>query len=391
MYSTPAAAADPDMSRPIQTSLQPIRGRRTIIIATQTLNNGVVFSNGLYQNIFTLYRLMEALGYLPFFLVNTKDQEPAGYLIGCRVLTLEEFAKKPIPVHLYLEAGMSLSPENRKILKMLGARSAKLYLGNILNIDTETSMFYPQMNFAHHVVGETDEIWVSPHYEQHREYAAVLNGCSVSKSRIAPYVWDSTFIAAQGTPKWIPAASSAPPTFVIMEPNISFQKNAFLPLWILEAWHRKTGRDLRLVFINGNRFKAMPHSQENILPALDIYNKGFIEFRDRNDMISIMRENPSATFLCHQINNEYNYMILELLWAGFPVVHNGDRWADFGYTFRGCEIGGGVAAIERALTEHGTGGAQVQRSRAETLFWRHSIHNPSVQAGWKELVEKPAA
>ena len=101
---------------------------------------------------------------------------------------------------------------------MGGAKVCKLYLGNILNIDIETPMFYTQMHFAHHIVGEIDEIWVSPHYKQHEEYAAILNHVEpISKSmKIAPYVWDSSILSLDGKRnlQWRPRVSGELETFL---------------------------------------------------------------------------------------------------------------------------------------------------------------------------------
>ena len=118
------------------------------------------------------------MGYAPILVVNDKPKDierVPTILRHVRMITVEEILKSPIPIHLYLEIGMSVDPSLRRLFRTAGAKVAKLYLGNILNIDTETPMFYPGMHFAHHVVGEIDEIWVSPHYKQHEEYAAVLN------------------------------------------------------------------------------------------------------------------------------------------------------------------------------------------------------------------------
>jgi hypothetical protein len=63
-----------------------------------------------------------------------------------------------IPVYGYIEIGMSIDPNLRKFLKMIGSRFVRSHLGNILNIDVETPIFYPDMNFAHHVIGEIDKV-----------------------------------------------------------------------------------------------------------------------------------------------------------------------------------------------------------------------------------------
>ena len=117
-----------------------------------------------------------------------------------RLMSIEEIAKTPIPVKLYIEIGMSIDSNMRRFLKMCGAKICKLYLGNILNIDVETPIFYPSMHFAHHVIGDLDEIWVSPHYTQHGQYARALNHVDIDKKEalVVPYVWDPQILTRDG-------------------------------------------------------------------------------------------------------------------------------------------------------------------------------------------------
>jgi hypothetical protein len=378
-------APDPDMLAPATCThtLPPPIERRVVLIATATIDKGAIFTNGLYQNVYIIYRLCEALGLLPFFLFNKTTDNPEPFLQDCRILTVEGLLKNPIPVHVYIEIGMSIDQSFRKFLKALGAKMVKLYLGNILNIDIETIQFYPAMNFSHHVVGEMDEIWVSPHYEMHREYAGILNQvCDPAAAKIAPYVWDPCFISEHGArlPKWQPINHE---TIVIMEPNISFQKSAVVPLLALEARKRiDPSWNPRIILINGERLKMTAHFSENLLPQLSIHSN--CEFRGRNRIVDILTEAPGATFICHQVNNEYNYMIMELLYCGFPVVHNGERWRDFGYYYAESDAAALLAAYDKTR-DHATDVA-VYKSRAHTLFWRHSIHNPAVQTAWAELL-----
>jgi hypothetical protein len=168
-----------------------------------------------------------------------------------------------------------------------------------------------------------------------------------------------------------------------MEPNISFQKSAIVPLLAIDARKRADPAwSPRVIVINGQRLLASAHFSENVLPTLAI--RPNCEFRGRCSIPEILQECPGATFVCHQVNNEYNYMIMELLHCGFPVVHNGDRWEAFGYSYEGCDLAGLLKAYD-CVREHAVNRA-VYMSRAHTLFWRHSIHNPAVQDAWAGLL-----
>jgi hypothetical protein len=381
-----------DSCRALPISLQPLQSRKVILLATATIHNDSLFVNGLFQNVFILYKLFDAMGYAPILVVNDKPKEierVPTILRHVRMITVEEILKSPIPIHLYLEIGMSVDPSLRRLFRTAGAKVAKLYLGNILNIDTETPMFYPGMHFAHHVVGEIDEIWVSPHYKQHEEYAAVLNHVEpVPKSmKIAPYVWDPCILTLDGTRnlRWRPRLPSETETFVILEPNISFQKSALIPIMIAERNYRMNKRPLEVIVGNGDRLMKNPFFLETIFNNLELVKDNKITFSGRHDIPSIMRDYPHAFGICHQWNNQYNYMTLEYLIAGFPVIHNAPDWSDVGYFYKGHSVSEGAAALLRAQNYHATS-LERYRSFAETLRWRHSPYNPEVQKAWQGLL-----
>ena len=377
-------------------NLEPISKRKIILLATAAINDTNVFANGLFQNVFVLYKMFDAMGYLVMLLVNDKPKtlnNVPKMLHSCRMIVAEELLKEPLPVKAYIEIGMSIDPIVRRFLRMIGSKSYKLYLGNILNIDIETPIFYPSMHFAHHVIEKVDRIWVSPHYGQHAEYASYLNHVippSDLKNMIAPYVWDPSFITRGGelNLQWEPRTKPEDDVIVIMEPNISFQKSSFVPLFAIERWYRKGRRQWKgkVVIVNGVRFKDTPHFVKNIMPHFDIIRDGRVEFTDRRDIVTAMTTWPSALFVAHQYNNEYNYMSLEHFCCGFPVVHNSSSWREFGYSYDGNDIEAASNQIELAHTMHSEK-LDTYKSHAQTLTWRHSPYNPEVHKVWERLLK----
>ncbi len=371
-------------------TLVPRMQRKIVLLASSKITDNSVFTNGLFQNIFFIYKIAEILGYTPIFLFNEKDvsEQRPDFLKNTRVLVLDDLIRNPIPIHTYIEIGMSINPDLRRHLKTLGARVIKLYLGNILNIDIETPTYYIMQNFAHHVVGNSDEVWVSPHYEMHREYAATLNHVALTPEtcKIAAYIWGPEFITKFGTSniRWKPSTDI--PTFLIMEPNISFQKSSIVPLLILEAFHRANPTiTFKVVVGNGDRLRKIPYANNCFLPNLEIHKKNMIEFLDRMDIFTIMQKYPSAYPICHNFNNEYNYMTLEYLHCGYPIIHNSPSWSDAGYYYEGDSIKEGVNALAKALSIH-TDSLDTFIAQSGALIWRHSVNNPKVQEAWKKLL-----
>lgn len=366
--------------------------RPTVLLATAVITEDNLFNNGLFQNVYVMYRMFESMGWLPILIVNVRPEDMKKvpeYMQDLRLISIQEISQNPIPIKLYIEVGMSVDDNMRKFLKLCGAKICKVYLGNILNIDIETPMFY-DMYFAHHVIGDLDEIWVSPHYTQHSEYARAINHLDIAKKEavVVPYVWDPQILTRDGTRNF--SWKKGDEVFLIVEPNISFQKCSLIPLLILECWFRKNP-DWKgeVVVVNGDRLFMIPFFKESIWNTLDIVKAGRVTMKGRMDILTILTTYPSAIPICYQWNNEYNYMVLEYFASGYPVLHNASDWSGYGYYYKDSDIEGASVLIDTIRKFHHTN-KEIFKSHTRSLLWRHSPYNPLVQKRWNEILGKLA-
>jgi hypothetical protein len=357
--------------------------RPRVIMTSVKIPDDQIWANGLFQNVYVIYKMLEAAGIEPYVLVDNNDNNKDAIIHKkFRVLDFKEYAAKPFHVIGYIEMGMSCEPAIRAHFRRMGAKVAKLYLGNILNIDIETVTYLPGVNFSHHVAGELDEIWVSPHYDIHAEYAGSINGLC-GKTRIAPYVWDPIFIEELG---FLYKPVCGPRTFVVMEPNISFQKNSLVPILALEAYYRKFPQNVKeAIIVNGQKFKDNPYFQKNIAPHLTILKNGLLHLMPRAHIVNFARAYPHAIVLQHQVNNQYNYSLLEWVTMGFPVIHNVPLFKEFSYYYEGNDFDAAAVQIQ-AIIEHHDANVETHRGHARQLAWRFSPYNPENISGWLKLI-----
>ena len=356
-----------------------------IVLATNDVNDTSLFLNGLTQNIIVLYDLFETLGYKSYLLQYTRNNsERKEFINRYSTITPDELIKNPIPIHTFIEVGMSLNAITRAHLRSIGAKIVKLYLGNILNIDIETVQNFKSIFFYHHNVGEFDEIWTSPHYKQHIDYAALLNRTEISHGRVVPYVWDSCFITQYGNKEnieWIPSNCM---DIVIMDPNISFQKCYLYSLLLVEAYHKKYPEWKGNVhIINGDKIAINPHAKNFILPSLTLQNR--IVLHERKNIHTILTENRSACFITHQWNNDFNYMTLELMYCNYPILHNSEGWNHYGYYYDINKWNDAIDTLHNALTTHNRT-LNIYKHHAANLIWKHSIHNPEIRTEWDAIL-----
>lgn len=362
--------------------------QKCVFLTSIALPERDVFRNGLYQNIFMLYELIETLGYKAYVLTEKPLHDVSGSEIlhkGFRVIDINEFMAHPFQVYYVIEVAMGLAPHLRSIFKSIGTHVTKLYLGNVLNIDIEISTCIPTMNLSHHIAGELDEIWTSPHYAPNVEYAGIINtgtNGSAPPSRVVPYVWTPRFII--DSPDFVRPTKKS---FTIIEPNISFQKCSLVPLMILESLYRRSPATIEsVVVINGDKICASPYFDLLIKPRLRLVQDGRIKFNERMAICDIMKTWPSNIVIANQILNEYNYIMMEHIYKGFPYIHNCASLADYGYYYEGCNIDSGVAAVERAIQTHDLRKESI-RAEAEQLVWKFSPHNPEILSIWAELLQ----
>jgi hypothetical protein len=207
-----------------------------------------------------------------------------------------------------------------------------------------------------------------------------------SKGIVAPYVWEPMFLSGGGLKvlhaeelPWITR------DLVITEPNISFQKSCLVPLLLAERFAKAypSWRG-RVILMNSDRFATNTHAKA-ILEGLVLHRTGRVLYRGRQTIREIMQQNSGACFICHHVNNEYNYMALELMYSGFPVLHNASVWAEFGYYWSDCAIDSAVAKLHSVLQTHDPDG--VYRADGRQLAWLYSIYNPEVRRAWAQLLD----
>jgi hypothetical protein len=378
-------------STPPITSLQTPTKRHAVILATNDVNDISLFLNGLTQNILILYDLFESLGYDSYLIQHNphNSAEKKNFIHRYRTITPKEIIQYPMPIKLLIEIGMSLDSVTRAYLRSVGAKITKLYLGNILNIDIETIQNCPSIFFNHHIVGEIDEIWTSPHYKQHIDYAALLNQTEMVNGHVVPYVWDPCFINYYGNRdsiEWTPSSDWTTTPIVMMDPNISFQKCFFYSLLLVEAFSKAHPEwKGKLHIINGDRINLQANARNVVLPALSMYQQDRIVLYGRKNIHTILTEFRSGCFITHQWNNDFNYMMLELMYCNYPVLHNSQGWSHFGYHYSIDQWKEAVDTLYRALKDHKQN-LNIYKSHAANLIWKHSIHNPDIQAEWKTFL-----
>ena len=124
---------------------------------------------------------------------------------------------------------------------------------------------------------------------------------------------------------------------------------------------------------------------KTLLPTLFEFTEGRLVLKERQTLQAILKDNPGAAFVCHQVNNDYNYMFLELMSLDFPVLHNSQGWASFGYHWTEKEWTPALSTLYEMLVSH-KDRLPAYRVQAAQVAWKHSIANPVVREEWARII-----
>jgi hypothetical protein len=290
------------------------------------------FANGLYQHIFTFYEFFDKNTDAEVYIISQNlDEENETY----KQIKHDDYRKLKELTYI-LGVGLRYPEKNynelMKICKRENIIAPKFYhivLGNryhnnlmILSKEDSKKDRYIQYN----------EVWISDHFNYSKDYYELYYNCKVN---VCPYIWNPRFITEQMGNARLKGFENGLHV-AIMEPNSSeyfYLKNFIYPLIICERAERHINRAYAFnttqyvkndYFLNLIRNMALLRKKK--LAVLDRYNTPYVFRNHCNVLVSFQRE-------C-----ELNYLYLECLYLGIPLVHNSKALKDYGYYFEDYDV-----------------------------------------------------
>jgi hypothetical protein len=224
-----------------------------------------------------------------------------------------------------------------------------------------------------------DFVWTSPHIAYGLPYLETIYN---ARGAICPYIWEPDFIQTQFTDY----QNNGPRDIYVMEPSISVIKHALIPLTIIEEVYRENPAAFgRATIISGTNYNNKQYFLDNIVRNLSSAraeaNKVF--FTPRANFEEVFKK-PDV-LLGHQWGCELNYLYLEAIYAGLPLVHNSEGLKDLGYYYPGFDTHKGKEQCLEALHNHDE---KKTIEEGRKLLEQFSIHNDSVQKEYTRLINE---
>lgn len=339
-----------------------------------------LFNCGISQQSYFSYLVLKNAGYEVEFLSGDSDYTHFEYTdIPIRNLSFNS-NYDDLDMVLFISSSISRE-EDLNFLKSFNVKIVNQICGNYYMISQEDCLhdcFKRTFFQNYHLI---DEYWVLPMYDHMVSFVESITKKTV---RVMNYVWNSFIIDKYASINNIKIHFNSKLKknkdiyMLIAEPNLSVHKTALVPLCIAEKYNH-TNDNLKKVYC-----LCQPRTEtfKNFINLLDINKQDKLELHDRMilfEVLSQLREkNIPITLVSHQIFNELNFLHLELLHLGYPVLHNCHKIKEYGEYYHQHDINIGANMLKK-----------LNESEYKTNdLWRFDPNNPTNINQYKNIIDK---
>ena len=364
-------------------------------------------SNGLHQNTFLLYRLLQKIENLTPLLIYDAHFLPKGVeaedqidLFGEPVYRLDLFYET---YHLsaLIEVSVAVSSSIAKRLRAAGTKIALCAYGNRYVLDQEAVCFgnLPgdgvNRNFANrNILRETvrrDAVWMSPHFAWQKDY--YKHRFNAVRSYVCPYIWDHEILDRRYEDSGIykeknylfHKGNPANKNIFSTEPNLNVLKTSLFPFQAYSIAYGKVKEEIGDLYLYNSRH-LISHNREatSYFCHFDCTADKKVKFLGR-ELFPKITDSAQIMFH-HHFQNGLNYTLLEAARLGLPVVHNSEFMPELGYYYKGANLTDAAKQIENALRHEERDDLEEYNHQCKKVIEKFWIYNKENLIGYKTLI-----
>lgn len=331
------------------------------------------FSNGLRQNVVFLYHLFKASPNCErVYLVS---QNPPSPKIGKRDFGVDwkndlfPIAEVAEELDYLISLGSALEISTFKALRERGVKVINYKGGNGAVISMEASVADPPRKDAESYSDYDcyDAIWMTPqHMHTYAGWCRTIYRCPVYE---VPQVWNPLFSSVLEYRETIKYGYSPPSKdwrIAVMDPNITVMKTSHMPMLVTEAAYRKKPSAINHMFVAGARRFADHQHFKRFCNLMRLHQEGKLSVEDRFIGWIFIAQHADAV-VTHHWENGLNYLYYEVLYGGYPLIHNSEFLRDYGYYYPAFDVDAGADALIRAHETHDAN-LEAYKARNNILF-----------------------
>ncbi len=359
-----------------------------------------LFTNGIRQNVMNLAKVLgnssrkydvnvvnivDAKNKPDTFEWNTEEIKTVDYLS----LTNEDIKTYDLWIILAVVPPVNdlaifrqLNP-NVKIVSYKGGNNYVNFVEEVIyGLDQPTSKEFG--------AGLYDEVWHIPQQDFNNKY--FYSTLYRTNARLVPFVWDPMFVELHAKllserGRVIEYAPKAGPKNIgVFEPNLSVLKNAIAPMLVAERlYHINPELVDKVLVTNSNKLKENPEFIKFVKSGFDLQRDKKIFFDSRYPIVHYL-SNFTDVVLCHQWGNDLNYLYLDAMYYGYPLVHNAQFIKDAGYYYPFFDYETGAQQLKAALTEYDQN-IEAEKEKNKSALERYlPTHKPMIDA-YDQLID----
>jgi len=312
------------------------------------------WENGLIQNVIFLTQCLREVPFVrEVILLDAGDgaELPAEFLQlvpGSRVARPEQVEQLDLIIEMADLDAAWLAHMRERGAKVVCFVAGQPYAGM-----TESQIFNKPGRVSK--FDRCDEIWLLPEY---REFAAMLRSLHRCPVKLSLYLWAPDFIELRkaalgelGTRYgWRAAQRPAGWRVGMLEPNISVVKSSSIPMLACDQAYRERPEAIHHMLVYNSQHLAEHRTMLHFANSLELVKQHRATFLGRHDVVSVLASHVDAV-VSHQWTDDQNYLYLDVLYGGYPLIHNSLWLGDAGYYYPEFDA---HAAAQALLLAHAT-------------------------------------
>lgn len=336
------------------------------------------FNSGIQQNVIFLAEALRAAGFETHLVVQSRERlnsdrrTELGIHRHIRVTSLENLRREGFNV--VIQMGLDIPTSTLLRLRDDGVTLISYNCGNEFFVVTESILYRTEAGRTPQAVelaaqgaqGVFNQIWAIPQ---------MMNPCSKFWTTLyrspcleAPFVWSPTMIrSSRAESAHAYTRRDSLKRVAIMEPNISFMKHFLPALLVCENAYRQGAVIDRVWMTNIDneigKYKLNLDYINRLVKGLDLHRvRKALSIESRYNSLYFCSRHSDAV-VSWQMENNLNYLYLDLAWTGWPIIHNGSLCPDVGYYYSGFDYEEGGRVLTEALATHDSDTEYLERNR----------------------------
>lgn len=378
----------------LHSAASPLGGKRRYTIGISIFVNAdgklSLFENGLRQNVLFLYELFKASPNCErVFLLNHGDGEPVDPL-GEAGIPADIIVRTPTVIDeldYVLSIGAALDTQTVAQLKQRNVPVIGYKCGNGGVIAMEAMCAEPPRGDAERYFDADyfDLIWMTPqHIHTYKGWCETVYRTPVVE---VGQVWSPWFIDRREEDvreRFGYRPNGEPWRIGVLDPNITVMKTSHMPMLVCEAAYRQQPDSFAAFYIaNGLRYAGQTHFS-SFYQAMTAAKAGKMTLEPRFVGVDMLANHCDAV-VTHHWENGLNYLYYEVLYGGYPLIHNSSFLRDYGYYYPDFDAQQGGDALLHALDYHDDNLEDYRADVAE-LIETVSPYNPAHIAAHEALL-----